>query len=145
MFRRVILTALCISLATGLTVQALQESANEKDKKALQGKWDIVSVASAGKEQKAQNGAFVSFDGGKLTFTPKSVDFSEFSFNLDASKTPKTLDLKSKGDALFGIYELKGDDLKLCLSNGEPVSKNRPKEFVASEHTILMVLRRVKK
>ena len=144
MFRRVILTALCISLATGLTVQALQESANEKDKKALQGKWDIVSVASAGKEQKPK-GAFVSFDGGKLTFTPKLVDFSEFSFNLDASKTPKTLDLKSEGDASFGIYELKGDDLKLCLDGREPVSKNRPKEFVASEHTILMVLRRVKK
>jgi hypothetical protein len=38
MFRRVILTALCVLLVCGLTVQAMQDSANENDKKALQGK-----------------------------------------------------------------------------------------------------------
>ncbi len=145
MFRRVILTALCVLLVCGLTVQALQGSANENDKKALQGKWEVVSVVQGGKEGKVPKMCVISFDGGNLTCTPKMGDFSEFSFAIDASKTPKALDLKSKGDALVGIYELKGDQLNLCFFDGEPDTKNRPKEFASTERTTLMVLKRVKK
>jgi len=145
MFRRVIFTALCVLLACGLTVQALQDSANDKDKKSLQGKWEVVSAVQGGKEVKVPKMCIVSFDGGNVTWTPKVGDFSEFSFALDASKTPKSLDLKSKGDAAVGIYELKGDDLKLCFFDGEPVAKNRPRELASIEGTTLMVLKRVKK
>jgi uncharacterized protein (TIGR03067 family) len=144
MSTRVILT-LCILFASSLAVQALQDSANEKDKKALQGKWDVISVVIEGKKEKGDKKVTATFEGGTLKFDPKSRDFSEFSFTLDATKTPKALDLKSKGDSNVGIYELKGDDLKICLTQLEPVDKNRPKEFAGSKDTILFVLKRVKK
>jgi uncharacterized protein (TIGR03067 family) len=148
MFRRVIFTALCVLLACGLTVQALQDSANDKDKKALQGKWELVSWVEDGRADKVKipKMCVFSFDGGNLTCSPKVGDFAEWSFALDAGKTPKALDLKSdKFVGLVGIYELKADDLKLCFWYGEPDSKNRPKEFASVDGTTLMVLKRVKK
>src|SRR5262245_21739376 len=136
MSARVTLTVLCILLVSCLSVWALQDSANEKDKKALQGKWEDVSVVDSGKERKCEKEKGVAtFEGGNITFTPKSRDFSELSFTLDATKTPKALDLKSKGDLLIGIYELNGDDLKICITQLEPVDKNRPKDFAGHKDT----------
>jgi uncharacterized protein (TIGR03067 family) len=53
---------------------------------------------------------------------------------LDPTKEPKTIDLKftegpEKGNTSYGIYELKGDDLKLCLTIA---GKNRPTSFAAA-------------
>ena len=143
MLRFASLSTIGILVISGLTLHATQDSPNEKDKKALQGKWEVVSAVEAGKEVKSPK-RVANFDGGKLTFDPKTKDFSEFSFTLDANKSPKAIDLKSKGDAVVGIYEMKGDELKLCLFAGEPTAKNRPKEFSATERTILMVLKRAK-
>ena len=54
-------------------------------------------------------------------------------FSIDPSKKPKTIDVKfregpEKGNTSLGIYELDGDDLKLCLS---VTTKERPTEFSA--------------
>ena len=65
---------------------------------------------------------------------------------MDAGKTPKTMDTKSVRPGLFNapwIYELKGDDLKICVG----VSKGRPKALTSTreDNQILLVLKRVKK
>jgi uncharacterized protein (TIGR03067 family) len=51
-------------------------------------------------------------------------------FKIDPTKKPKTIDLTGtmggdKGQKYLGIYELKGDDLKLCIGD----TKSRPKSF----------------
>jgi uncharacterized protein (TIGR03067 family) len=67
---------------------------------------------------------------------------------LDPDKTPKTIDLtltggSNKGKTLAGIYQLDGDNLKVCLFG---VGKDRPKEFDTKKGTdgMLLVLKRKK-
>lgn len=70
---------------------------------------------------------------------------------LYRSRTPKAFDLEfthpltGKVSVSKGIYELKGDVLKLCYDN---TGKERPKTFQSTEETanvVLSVLKRVKK
>jgi uncharacterized protein (TIGR03067 family) len=66
-------------------------------------------------------------------------------FALDATQSPKAITFTpEKGDETApGIYEIKGDTLRLCFTNGP----SRPKEFAAPKGSDarLMVLQRVQK
>ena len=71
----------------------------------------------------------------------------EVTFKLDETKNPKELDATETTDGQqlvhLGIYELKGDDLKLCYVT---FGTDRPTEFTAgpgSRH-ILTTYKRVK-
>ena len=68
---------------------------------------------------------------------------------MDASKTPHTFDAvigdgEEKGKTVHAIYEIKGDELKVC--HGKP-DTDRPTELAAKEGSGLAVitLQRVKK
>jgi uncharacterized protein (TIGR03067 family) len=55
-------------------------------------------------------------------------------FTIDPTKKPKTIDMTGtmggdKGKKYLGIYELKGDELKLCIGD----TKSRPKTFGAKK------------
>jgi uncharacterized protein (TIGR03067 family) len=59
----------------------------------------------------------------------------EGTFKLDSSTRPKSLDMtgtngQNKGKQLLAIYELDGDNLKVCY---DLTGKNRPKEFKTTE------------
>ena len=65
--------------------------------------------------------------GGQLIMKAK--------FRLDASKTPKTIDYDvidgpTKGKKHLGIYELNGDDLRLCVGR---IGRPRPTNFAAAD------------
>src|SRR5271167_1831548 len=131
MFHRISLFALAIPLLSSVAVTAVQETASEKDLKSLQGKWHVVSAKSPGGFNVGpDDNLFIIFEGNKLKVS-KIDEKGEFrdggTFSLDASKTPKAMDsitdVKLK---IAGIYELTGDDLKICQSlSNEP----RPTEF----------------
>jgi uncharacterized protein (TIGR03067 family) len=64
-----------------------------------------------------------------------SGTFEEGTFKLDPSTTPKSFDLTgtngpNKGKQLLAIYELDGDNLKVCY---DLTGKTRPKEFKTTE------------
>jgi uncharacterized protein (TIGR03067 family) len=59
---------------------------------------------------------------------------------IDAKKTPAEIDLKEGGKVMPGIFELKGDTLKLAVS--EPGGK-RPTDFAGKAGTLLFVLKRL--
>jgi len=113
------------------TATAQQPKLTKTDPELIRGSWWIVRLESGGKQQSDKG-----FKGNTLTFSKvKMVDTAilserpyqpvEFTFKLDPSQTPKTIDLMTRGNTAHGIYKLNGDDLTICMSLGG----SRPTEF----------------
>jgi uncharacterized protein (TIGR03067 family) len=132
-----------------------QDDAVKKELAKMEGTWDIVSGVERGEpssEHLLKNLKFV-FKGNQLTFAGDDVmakKVGKIAVKIDATTTPKCIDLKLKVDAgavkdllLEGIYEFKGDELKLCISEE---AGNRPLEFESKEgsNRVLFVLKRQK-
>jgi uncharacterized protein (TIGR03067 family) len=91
---------------------------------------------------------------GQLTFKGNTLhwksnkDDDTGTFTIDPTKKPKHIDITAKGlnngMTVKAIYELNGDQLKICM---DPTSQDRPKEFKSKENSPLgvMILQRVKK
>ena len=116
------------------------------DAKLLQGAWTIVSYTYRGKkapEDKLSNMSCVIKENTLSIEEDKRVESG--TIKLDPTKKPKTLDLiikdGAKTETALFIYELDGDNLKLCWSKpgGE-----RPTAFSAEGTDGYMVLKRKK-
>lgn len=118
---------------------------------SLQGVWIAKSMEADGKPAPAEavKRMRFTFKGDKLLVRGNHDDGSEeeCGYEIDAKKSPKQLDFtppKQKKPVL-GIYEIKGDELKLCLRhNGS--AEGRPTEFSTKPESklILMVFKRAK-
>jgi uncharacterized protein (TIGR03067 family) len=108
----------------------------------LEGTWKATSIEYNGEEVLGD-----SVKDLKVTLTaerfsvsgdaPEIERFARFSYKIDPKANPATLDLtfaggEDKGVALNGIFQLKGDELELCLSL---TPKERPKEFKSEAGT----------
>jgi uncharacterized protein (TIGR03067 family) len=118
----------------------------KKDLDKLQGIWTLVQMEAEGKKlpEDAYKGVKVTFDKDKMAMG-KDNQIETATIVLDLSKQPKWIDTTSKdGDVLQGIYQLEGDDLKICLSKKRG---DRPKEFVtkSDREDSLLILKRQKK
>lgn len=94
----------------------------------IQGTWQIVGLEAHGRPEPARN-----YQSNQIIFIKDRVILREwgyppleFTFTLDANRTPKTIDLTGKGVVVRGIYTLNGDDLTLSVGLGGM----RPAEFV---------------
>jgi uncharacterized protein (TIGR03067 family) len=116
-----------------------QDEQSKKDHAALQGEWEIVSAESNGEPPPAGllDGAKFAFSGDKLTLLGK-----EGTFELDATKNPRQIEFVRGNTRQIGIYELDGDNLKLCVGPAD----DRPKAFKTKPRTdhSLFVLKRKK-
>jgi RNA polymerase sigma factor (sigma-70 family) len=116
---------------------------------ALKGSWRVVSV-------KGGEGAYDSFRqmdlifaGERLLAVPNGSDDSGpatvYQAHLGARRPVQEIDLSQKGGAagtrLLGIYDVKGDELRLCLSAQRGT---RPTTLEAAQKQALLVARRVK-
>jgi uncharacterized protein (TIGR03067 family) len=111
----------------GLVVLISAVSAQEQtdDFKKLQGTWALVSVEPVAKKLSQEDLDRIKFifKDTSLTITgliPKDSDPKKYkgveSFKIDPSKKPKEIDLKlTDGDVRLGLYELDGDNLKICF------------------------------
>jgi uncharacterized protein (TIGR03067 family) len=119
------------------------------DLESLQGTWIFVGLEVdgakvpdgmlAGSKIIIKGDGFKSISGG-VTY--------EGTIKIDAAKSPKTLDLiftdgPEKGKTAPGIYEVGGDNLKICLSLG---ASSRPTVFVSKQGSghALEILKREK-
>jgi uncharacterized protein (TIGR03067 family) len=137
--KRLILVALVVGLLVG--ADDPQKDSRKKGATALEGTWVVVSITYNGAE-KAVNEKFIFFQGKNLIVKTKEGD-REATFKIDAKGT---IDITSSDDCRNtrkGIYQLKGDDLKLCYSLP---GKDRPKDFTAEKNSgrSLIVLKRAK-
>lgn len=142
------------ALVLGVVLLVAADKADKpaKDQDQIQGTWETTAVEFNGKDLAA--------DGLKLKFTFKGAtasvdgseqiqkDYAKFTFKLDPSTSPKSIDLivsdgDKKDEAIEAIYELKGDELKLCAKVGV---KERPAKFASPEgdQIALIVMKRVK-
>jgi uncharacterized protein (TIGR03067 family) len=129
-----------------------QESrCGDDERDELQGVWAATAGEIRGKPAAPQEikGTRFAFKGNKLLVRSPTLGEREVegTFKADREKSPKQLDLDLiKLDGIWhGIYEVKGDELRICYRiGGKP--ENRPTTFATDEQEslILIVFKRQK-
>lgn len=146
---RTLLVGCALAFAT-FTVRA-DDDAAKKELKALQGTWKVTTAEQDGDP-------LDRIIGGTLTvkdnnFTIATVDKVELKGDLilDPTKMPKYINFAHQDGVLKdktwqGIYELKGDVLKLCYAEADS-DKERPSEFktLKKSRLLLIEMKREKK
>jgi uncharacterized protein (TIGR03067 family) len=120
-----------------------------KDEDAILGTWAIDKFDNGGGPggPSAEDIAKIRFifkKDGKLTLTggPNGEE-KETEYKVDPAAKVKAIDLIMDGRTAQGIYELDGDTLKLCVTEGDKAG--RPEEFKPDgKLTAVVTFRRVK-
>ena len=127
-------------VAVGLMVAADTKDDAKKELEKFAGTWIVVSVERGG--EKTPDDMVKSFnlklvikgDAYESFFGENSVD--KGTLKVDASKTPKAVDILTKGMTIQAIYEFSGDEMKCCYDFS---GKERPKEFKTAAGTMQML------
>ena len=148
---------LCISVLGVLAALSVSHGAPitdamKKEIAKFEGTWTIVKMEANGKSLLEKNQPKIVIKDGKVTSDPKGdpEQTVELAKILDPSKKLKTITLPLEGQIRFyGIYELKGDELRICgegvdITQEKNPESRRPKKF-DSEEGLLIVLQRKKK
>ncbi len=118
-------------------VHAIAVRADDKDEiQKLEGTWEIVAAVGGGMEIPVGKGApekLVIKDGKMTGFGP------EIKLATDATKKPKWLNMtftrNGKEQTIHAIYELNGNELKICIplapkkGSGKVFENKRPEGF----------------
>jgi uncharacterized protein (TIGR03067 family) len=137
---RTIFTA-TLQQSTPPVAPAAKKNTLATDLEKLQGNWLLVAFEGNGQKMSEdkvkEKGTRLTITGDNYRTVGRSVDGTEFiteaTIKLDPTKKPKAIDGtitfvtsgNRKGQTHLGIYELEGDQLKLCLTGG----KERPQDF----------------
>jgi uncharacterized protein (TIGR03067 family) len=116
---------------------AADEPKKIDDGAEFKGEWKLVSLKQGGEATPAEaiKGVKISFDGKDYINTAGDM-VEEGSYKLDATQSPKTIDLDIRtgpdaGKKQLGIYKLEGG--KLIFTVAKAGSKDRPKSFETKE------------
>jgi uncharacterized protein (TIGR03067 family) len=146
------LFALLAIALVSLGVAFAQDDAGKKELEKLQGTWQVVSAQENNTpvpDEVVQNLKLV-VKGKQLNL--KGVEnlikkFGKITLTVDPATTPKIIDFKieagsEKDNGFEGIYELKGEQWKICAATVS--GGNRPGEFEAKagSNRVLFVLKR---
>jgi uncharacterized protein (TIGR03067 family) len=146
------LAALVLGLFLAATAGAADD-ATKKDQDKLQGTWQTVIGEFNGEKLDEELCKVLKFvcKGDKFEVQgPAEIlqQYAKGTFKLDATTKPKTLDITigegdEKGDVVESIYELDGDNLKVC---GKLIGKERPADFTTKpgSNMVSLVLKREK-
>jgi uncharacterized protein (TIGR03067 family) len=148
-----LLAIVCVGLLPLGLVQA-QDDAVKKEREKFQGEWKVASSEEDGRATPdfIVDNLKVVIKGDQITL--KGVEdlmkkFGKVTLTVDPATTPKIIDFKveagtEKNSKYEGIYEFKGEELKICVS---VVSGSRPDDFTtkAGSNRALFVLKRDKK
>ena len=137
--RRLGLAVVALFGTIGLAAVAVaDDAADKKDKEQLQGTWTGVSGEREGKEDPEAKEHVLIFDGDKFSVKKGDKVIIRGTFKLDASKSPKTIDMAIsegpedvKDKTAQAIYTLSGDELTWCVA--EPGSGKRPEKLATKE------------
>lgn len=146
-----------MTMLVGLLVAADDtKTAQATDKDRLQGMWVVVSAEMKGQPFEVLKGSKIVFSGETVTFKAKEQE-AKSTFVIDTAAKPRAIDFSRSGEdgqkeTDAGVYQLGGDELKLCLAgvrkqrsfpDGKEVvtGSKRPTEF-DSRQGVLLTLKR---
>jgi len=128
------LLIVCIAFLLGADDK--KDDANKKDLEKMQGDWAAVSMVQDGiklPDDDAQ-ALFRTVKGDKNTVFRYSEVLAKWSFTIDVTKSPKTIDIRKpdddKAEPVLGIYEFDGGLYRQCVARP---GKDRPTAFEAKE------------
>ena len=157
MVQRVLFVLLLWVLASG---RSWADDAVKKELAKLDGTWTLIKMEVDGKSllEKDKPESKLVIKDGKVTSDAKEApkDGAQLSKVLDPSKKPKQITVPNfeggdpkKGVTLIGIYEVDGDELRVCVQAVETANlKEREKErptALDSTQGVLLVFERAKK
>jgi uncharacterized protein (TIGR03067 family) len=120
------------------------KKSDKPDEKNILGTWTVVSVEEEGKKQDLPKNVKAVVTRDKITFTADGKTLNELAYKIDASKKPKWIDLTIRGKKQTGIFEIKGDVLRICGTDSDRVKRPTAFETKADSEHILMVFKRAK-
>jgi len=149
MYVRVVALLSVFFIATFAGSQETPPAKNEEARKDilnLQGTWQLDSFEGKAKVDVKKRTLFI---GGELMILRDEKRILQIgTVRLVTSKSPRRIDVVVKkgmhaDNTMLGIYEIKGDTLKLCM---DPEGDGRPAKFVSKADTdlYLAVFKRVK-
>ncbi len=124
------------SMLAVLVVGFLAADSPEGDLKQFQGTWVLVGGGDSPDSAESKEGARKAdarlvVEGEKFTTTSAEMVTYKGTIKLDPTKTPKEYDSTyTDGRHLKGIYELDGDNLRLCFAAS---GRDRPTAFKAKQ------------
>jgi uncharacterized protein (TIGR03067 family) len=140
-------SALAVVLA--VLVAAAPTAGAAPEKNDLLGTWRVTSITQGGEtvpeEFLKKLGVRMRFTENKLLLQAEGKEDETATYKIDAKKTPHEIDITDdKNRTEKGIYELKGDTLRICFADP---GNSRPTRFTAEKgtKTTLIELRRDKK
>ena len=135
--------------------QGKQSGIAASDEKAIQGTWEVVS-STFKLVRKSHSDADVTPEQWKQTtkivitadafkILGKHVVNQSLDYRMNPDAKPKIIDLQDGGYIYLGIFQLTGNELKICVSRVSEEKSQRPSEFWAEygSDKELLVLRRV--
>jgi uncharacterized protein (TIGR03067 family) len=135
--------------ASGPVVGGGGKEAAENELKKLQGTWQFISQEVGGKPVPPAHLAkmTITFTADKWAVREDGKVVQAGSHKLDPTKKPAQVDAivtegPDKGSTMLGIYELKGDTMKVCF---DPAGKERPTSFTAQAGQMAVIIQRDKK
>lgn len=126
-----------LALGAGATADA------KKDLEKLAGTWETSELIYNGKEHKLKFKVVFKGDQGVVQDNEKVTnEYARIKFKLDPAAKPRAMDITivagSQTDAkMEGIYELKGDELRICA---KVFGNDRPTEFAAPDGSSIVLL-----
>jgi RNA polymerase sigma factor (sigma-70 family) len=135
-------------------MKARETSRPSTDSAMFQGDWQVIEHTVSGVQVKHENSRqFWRIAGNKVTVEYGDGNVEEMVFQVDESKKPKWIDLKTAGvdeRAMVGagVYQFNDNSLTLCLNSGK--APPRPPSFDHWDHVMnagwrLLVFRKVDK
>jgi len=131
--------ALAFAISSATLIRADDEAkdkAIKKDRKLYEGTWRIVSLTVDGNEvaeDDAKKITVVNAADGGWTILVDGKEIAKGTSEIDPSKKPKTIDLKTTegndaGKTSLGIYEIEKDTRKVCIAKPDA---ERPTKFAS--------------
>jgi uncharacterized protein (TIGR03067 family) len=143
MVKHLLCGLLLVGVCAGPLAWADEGASAKEDAKKLQGSWKPVKAELGGKPYPEGVLKMMKLDltDGKYTVTIGQLR-DEGTVKLDATKTPRTMDIvgtkgPNQGKTIPAIYELTDNTLRVCYDLS---SKARPKEFKTQEGTQLYLV-----